>query len=84
MTLHAGCRETTTYIPAINDLAARAMPKPVVDLDKCTGCGTCASSCPQGVLEVKEGKAQVVNPDACIGCRVCESVCPAGAIKVTD
>jgi len=58
------------------------MPRPVVDTEKCTGCGTCCSSCPQGVLELKEGKACVVNPDSCIGCRVCESVCPVGAIKV--
>ena len=61
-----------------------SMPKPVVDTEKCTGCGSCASSCPQGVLEIKDGKAVVVNPDSCIGCRVCESTCPTGAIKVVD
>jgi len=60
------------------------MPKPVIDLDKCTGCGQCVSSCPQGVLEMKEGKAHVANPDSCIGCKVCESVCPTGAIKVQE
>ncbi len=62
----------------------KPMPRPVVDKEKCTGCGACASSCPQGVLEIKEGKAEVVNPDACIGCRVCESTCPVGAIKVEE
>lgn len=60
------------------------MPKPIIDQSKCTGCGTCASSCPQGVLEVREGKAVAVNEEACIGCRVCESVCPEGAITVQD
>lgn len=60
------------------------MPRPIVDEAKCTGCGTCASSCPQGVFEIQGGKAKVVNPDACIGCRVCESVCPEGAITVQD
>ncbi len=60
------------------------MPKPVIDAGKCTGCGTCVSSCPQGVLELKEGKAVVVNEESCIGCRVCESVCPEGAITVQD
>ncbi|HDD26752.1 MAG TPA: 4Fe-4S dicluster domain-containing protein [Acidilobales archaeon] len=60
------------------------MPRPVVDVEKCTGCGTCVSSCPQGVLELKEGKAVVANPDSCIGCRVCENVCPTGAVKVQD
>jgi len=60
------------------------MPKPIVDQNKCTGCGTCVSSCPQGVLELQGGKAVVANEEACIGCRVCESVCPEGAITVRD
>ena len=60
------------------------MPKPIVDKEKCTGCGTCVSSCPQGVLEIRDGKAVVVNEEACVGCRVCESVCPEGAITVQD
>lgn len=60
------------------------MPKPVVDTEKCTGCGTCVESCPVGVLELKDGKAYPANPDACIGCRACESVCPEGAITVEE
>ena len=60
------------------------MPKPIVDKEKRTGCGTCVSSCPQGVLEIRDGKAVVVNEEACVGCRVCESVCPEGAITVQD
>ncbi|RLE57881.1 MAG: ferredoxin [Thermoprotei archaeon] len=60
------------------------MPKPVVDMNKCTGCGTCASVCPVGVFEIKEGKAHVVKPEECIGCRACETQCPTGAIKVVE
>jgi len=60
------------------------MPKPIVDKEKCTGCGTCASVCPQGVFEIVEGKAKVVNPDACIGCRACEASCPVAAITVEE
>jgi len=60
------------------------MPKPIVNTELCTGCGTCASVCPQGVFEIKDGKAVVVSPENCIGCRVCESSCPEGAITVEE
>ncbi|RLG84081.1 MAG: ferredoxin [Thermoprotei archaeon] len=60
------------------------MPKPVINKDACTGCGTCVSVCPQGVLELKDGKAEVVNPDNCTGCRTCEATCPSAAITVQD
>ena len=60
------------------------MPKPVVDKEKCIGCGTCVSVCPQGVLELKDDKAEVVKPEECIGCRSCEAACPEGAITVVE
>ncbi|RLE82545.1 MAG: ferredoxin [Thermoprotei archaeon] len=60
------------------------MPKPVVDEEKCIGCGTCVSVCPVGVYELSEGKAKVVNPDACVGCKACEAQCPVNAIKVEE
>ncbi|OYT30277.1 MAG: ferredoxin [Thermofilum sp. ex4484_79] len=60
------------------------MPKPVVDKDKCTGCGTCAEICPMQVFDIVEGKAEPVRADQCVGCRACEMQCPAGAITVEE
>ncbi len=64
------------------------MPKVIIDLKKCNGCGTCISVCPSGVLALKEEggskKANVVNIAACIACKACELQCPEGAIKVEE
>ena len=43
------------------------------DSRKCTGCGKCAESCPQGTGKPKAD-------DRCITCGACVSVCPNGAI----
>jgi len=72
---------------------------PVIDYDKCTGCGICVADCPKKVLHlvgaehfihvrcsnVEKGKdAKAICKAACIKCRLCEKVCPEKAIKVTN
>lgn len=59
-----------------------------VNLEKCTGCGTCVATCPVGVYELKKTggseKSEPVNQDQCIVCRACEVQCPESAITVTE
>ncbi|MFK7739034.1 MAG: NAD(P)-binding domain-containing protein [Planctomycetota bacterium] len=58
---------------------------PVIDLQKCLGCGTCIRECPEeGVLALVHGQAQVVHAQACVGHARCVSECPAGAVKLTQ
>ncbi len=54
-----------------------------IDESKCTGCGTCASACAEGVIAVIGGVAKVVNQDHCDGLGVCVGECPQGAISFT-
>ena len=67
-------------LAGILDEKENDMSHPVIDADECIGCGICVDACPQEVLEVVGGKADVVNEDACIACGDCVEDCPMGAI----
>ena len=54
-----------------------------VDLDKCTGCGTCVESCPSEALTVENEKV-VVDQDACVDCGVCVDECPEEALTMDE
>jgi len=55
-----------------------------IDLEKCTGCGTCVDVCPAGVYEIRDGKSVAVNVDECLVCMACETQCPSNAITVIE
>ena len=52
------------------------------DMDKCTGCGTCAQYCHFLSPEIIDGKL-TVDKSKCKGCGVCAAKCPNGAISLT-
>lgn len=53
---------------------------PVIDLERCNGCGECERLCPTHAVEVHAGQAVIVRPAACTFCEICETYCPEGAI----
>jgi len=53
---------------------------PVVDAQKCTGCGICVDTCKRGVIALLNGTAHIAT-ESCINCRLCVRKCPVGAIK---
>ncbi len=54
----------------------------IVDIEKCTGCEECLSSCPFEAIVIKDGKA-FIN-EYCQACMSCISICPEGAIVETE
>ena len=62
---------------------------PIIDKERCKGCGLCIANCPKNILEKAEdynGQGAYytvcVDADACIGCGACAVMCPDAAIVV--
>lgn len=59
---------------------------PVIDPNRCLGCGACVAACPEQpdhqVLGLIGGKAQLINPTECIGHGACRIACPMDAITL--
>jgi len=53
-----------------------------IDEEKCDGCGDCCTGCPEGALQLIDGKARLVSEITCDGLGACVGTCPQGAITV--
>ncbi len=51
----------------------------IIDSEKCTNCGECASVCQFNAVSVNKGQ-HIINPLDCEGCGYCARICPADAI----
>lgn len=72
---------------------------PVINKNRCTGCGKCESVCPKKVIEIiptnakvnvvcnsksRGPKAKQDCPVACIACGLCVKNCPHNAVKLVN
>lgn len=55
-----------------------------IDHDKCTGCGLCVPDCPEGALQIIDGKAHLISDIFCDGLGACIGTCPEGAISTIE
>lgn len=96
-----GCLGLGTCVKSCPFHAMKMSPDglPVIDPDKCTGCGKCETVCPKQVIAMMPLTAHVrVNCNsrdkgpaakkacsvACIACTLCMKECPYGAIKMEN
>jgi len=55
-----------------------------IDAEKCNGCALCIPNCPEGALQIIDGKARLVSDLFCDGLGACIGHCPQGAIAIEE
>ena len=55
-----------------------------IDEEKCDGCGLCIPECPEGAIQIIDGKARLISDLFCDGLGACLGHCPPGAITVVE
>lgn len=52
----------------------------ISDIQKCTGCTACYSSCPKNAIIMKENMegflVPIINSEKCVECGICRNICP--------
>ena len=52
-----------------------------VDLEKCTGCGSCAEVCPVEAIKIENDKAKI-DENECVDCGTCIDECQSEALSM--
>lgn len=55
-----------------------------IDEKKCNGCGLCIPDCPEGALQIIDGKVRLISDLFCDGLGACLGSCPEGAISTIE
>ena len=62
------------------------MKRKIITIDeaKCNGCEQCLPGCPEGALQMIEGKVRLISDLFCDGLGACLGHCPEGAISIEE
>ena len=54
---------------------------PVIDRERCSGCGICEDICPGDIFRIGDNQPEVNYPEECFHCGACLLDCPEEAIS---
>ena len=62
------------------------MKRQIIEINEklCDGCGECIPNCPEGALQIIDGKARLISDLFCDGLGACIGECPLGAISTIE
>lgn len=62
------------------------MKRKIIQINEelCNGCGNCIPNCPEGALQIIDGKARLISDLFCDGLGACVGECPLGAIEIIE
>jgi 2-oxoacid:acceptor oxidoreductase delta subunit (pyruvate/2-ketoisovalerate family) len=58
--------------------------RPVIDMERCSHCMICWLYCPEGAIQVDDGKVVGIDLAHCKGCGICAHECPRNAITMVE
>ncbi|MDI3480710.1 MAG: NADH-quinone oxidoreductase subunit [Tepidanaerobacteraceae bacterium] len=59
----------------------RGLARPVINREKCRGCGKCKRICPASAIEGEAKKPHEIDQNRCLRCLACIDACPFDAIR---
>ena len=57
---------------------------PVIDREKCTGCGSCVEACASKAMALDADGKALIDHEKCVGCCQCVAVCQFGAARASE
>lgn len=72
-------------IPVLQKYSRKYLiPRPIINDDLCTKCGTCIKVCPVKPKALTGSKNEIpgYNYELCIRCYCCQEMCPTGAVTI--
>lgn len=70
--------------PNFNDIGIIGRAYPIVDEEKCDGCGKCVETCLMKAIAVNENMKAVINRNKCKMCGRCMNTCPISAVYAEE